>query len=163
MGSLRIWHVAVLFVCLAVMGGGVFGLIKLTSRKPQQLAYNYGQPPHEQSPRGAQATRPSDTPGEGGQVGDMLSNSVALVAARRNTAATWALSLGIVATLLAIGGGVGGLVLIPGVVTGVRGFRNARQLGGVGHGKSVAGLVMCAIAAIITVAWVIAAVNRSAT
>jgi hypothetical protein len=143
------------------MGGGVFGLVKLTGRKRQQLAYQHGQP-HD-SPRRAQPTRPSDTPNEGAQVGDMLSNSVALAVAPRNTAATWALSLGIVATLLAIGGGVGGLVLIPGVVTGVRGVRTARQVGGIGHSKSVAGLVICAIAAIITVAWLIAIVNGSAT
>jgi hypothetical protein len=153
----------VLFVCLAVVGGGVFGLVKLTGRKPQQSPYNYyGQPPHEQPPHGAQAPRPPDIPNAGGHVGDVLSNSVALSAAQRNTAATWALILGIAAMLLAIGGGVGGLVLIPGVVTGVRGLRTARGLGGIGHGKSVAGLVMCAIAAIITVAWLIAFANRSA-
>lgn len=163
MGALRIWHVAVLFVCLAVMGGAVFGLVKLTSRKPQQSPYNYGQPPHEQPAGGAQPPRPPDRPNEGGHVGDVQSNSIALSAAQRNTAATWALILGIAAMLLAIGRGVGGLVLIPGVVTGVRGLRTARQLGGIGHGKSIAGLVMCAIAAIITVAWIIAIVNGFAT
>jgi hypothetical protein len=36
MGALRIWHVLVLFICLAVMAGVVFGIVKLATRKPPQ-------------------------------------------------------------------------------------------------------------------------------
>jgi hypothetical protein len=45
----------------------------------------------------------------------------------------------------------------------VRGLRTARQLGGIGNGKAVAGLAVCAMAAIITFAWLIASVNGTVT
>jgi hypothetical protein len=36
MGALRPWHILVLFVCLAVVAGIVFAIVKLATRKPPQ-------------------------------------------------------------------------------------------------------------------------------
>lgn len=80
----------------------------------------------------------------------------------RNTAASWALGLGIVA-ILASGGDhiVGGLILIPGVITGIVGLNNARRLNGAGQTRAIIGLALTTITIAITVARVHAALSAA--